>query len=65
MQILYTQKNYSALFSKKRKVPDFSLPEYQNTVYAMLADLNLPIYVTTNYDHFMESALESKGEGSF
>jgi hypothetical protein len=40
----------------------FSAPEYKNTVYAVLADLNLPIYVTTNYDHLMEDALTYKGK---
>ena len=33
-----------------------------NTPYAVLADLNIPIYITTNYDHFMEAALRSKGK---
>jgi hypothetical protein len=42
--------------------PMFSAPEYENTVYAVLADLNLPIYVTTNYDHLMEDALTDKGK---
>ena len=37
-------------------------PEYKNTVYAVLADLNLPIYITTNYDHLMEEVLLSKGK---
>ena len=49
-------------YLRKIKPPGFSLPEYQNTIYAVLADLDLPIYITTNYDHFMESALESKGK---
>jgi tetratricopeptide (TPR) repeat protein len=42
--------------------PDFSLEEYKNTPYAVLADLNLPIYITTNYDHFIEEALRSRGK---
>jgi SIR2-like domain len=42
--------------------PDFSLPDYHNTLYAVLADLELPIYITTNYDHFIEAALESRGK---
>ena len=40
--------------------PDFSLPQYDNTPYAVLADLDLPIYLTTNYDHLMEAALISR-----
>ena len=42
--------------------PNFSLEEFRNTQYAVLADLNLPIYITTNYDHFMEEVLKSKGK---
>jgi hypothetical protein len=42
--------------------PDFSDPKYKNTPYALLADLDLKIYVTTNYDRLMEMALESKGK---
>jgi hypothetical protein len=52
------------IFSKKFKdikAPDFSLEENRNTPYAVLADLKLPIYITTNYDYFMEEALASKG----
>jgi SIR2-like protein len=44
------------------KPPNFSLPEHENTVYSVLADLHLPIYITTNYDHLMEDALRSKGK---
>ena len=42
--------------------PDFSLDEFRNTPPAVLADLNLPIYFTTNYDHFIEEALKSRGK---
>lgn len=44
------------------KAPDFALEKHRNTPYAVLADLNLPIYITTNYDNFMEAALKSKGK---
>lgn len=40
----------------------FSDPKYKNTPYALLADLNLKIYVTTNYDLLIEKALISKGK---
>jgi hypothetical protein len=40
--------------------PPFSSSEFGNTSYAVLADLGLPIYVTTNYDLFMEEALRSR-----
>jgi hypothetical protein len=46
---------------KEIKPPDFALEKFRNTPYAVLADLNLPIYITTNYDHFMEASLESRG----
>jgi len=43
-------------------LPDFSMEKYRKTPYAILADLNLPVYITTNYDHLMEKALEDKGK---
>jgi hypothetical protein len=43
-------------------IPDFSLPEYRNTAHSVLADLELPLYVTTNYDTLMEDALKSRGK---
>ena len=36
--------------------------EFRNTPPAVLADLNLPVYITTNYDHFIEATLESRGK---
>lgn len=47
---------------KDIKPPDFSLQEHEDNPYRVLADLNLPIYITTNYDYFMESALENRGK---
>jgi TIR domain-containing protein/SIR2-like protein len=55
-------KKYLSKILRTISPPDFSVPEYKNTVYAVLADLNLPIYITTNYDHLMEEALISKGK---
>lgn len=49
-------------FISERESPDFSLPKYKNTPYAALADLDLNIYVTTNYDLLMEKALTSRGK---
>jgi hypothetical protein len=46
----------------KIDLPDFSLPEYDNTSYSLLADLDLPIYLTTNYDLSMEKALMSRNK---
>jgi hypothetical protein len=42
--------------------PDFSLETLRDEPLAVLADLNLPIYITTNYDHFLEAALRKKGK---
>jgi hypothetical protein len=55
-------KKYLANILRNIPAPNFSLPEYENTVYTVLADLNLPIYVTTNYDHLMEEALRNRGK---
>src|SRR5918995_270341 len=38
---------------KKVSIPNFASKEYENTAYAVLADLPFPIYITTNYDYFM------------
>jgi hypothetical protein len=37
--------------------PDFSRP---NQIHGLLADLGLPLYVTTNYDDYLEQALKKK-----
>jgi len=55
-------KKYLGKILRSISLPDFSAPEYKNTIYAVLADLNLPIYITTNYDHLMEQVLISKGK---
>ncbi len=47
---------------EKISTPDFSLERHKDTPYSVLADLNLPIYITTNYDNFMEDALRRKGK---
>lgn len=46
---------------KQIKAPNFELGQFRDTPPAVLADLHLPIYITTNYDHFIEEALESRG----
>ncbi len=55
-------KNYLASILSDIPTPNFSSSEYDDTVYMVLADLNLPIYITTNYDHLMEEALKSRGK---
>ena len=47
---------------EKVEPPNFSLEEHRKTPYSVLADLNLPVYITTNHDLFMEAALKSKGK---
>lgn len=42
------------------EVPNFDLPQQKDSPYAILADLPFPIYITTNYDNFMERALKDK-----
>ena len=44
------------------KPPNFSSPKFADTSYSILARLNLPVYITTNYDLFMEAALEAEGK---
>jgi tetratricopeptide (TPR) repeat protein len=47
---------------RRTKLPDFSSAQFMDTPYSLLADLNLPIYITTNYDYIMEEALKSRGK---
>ena len=42
-------------------IPDFHKKEYKNSPHVVLADLKLPLYITTNYDEFMEGALKNNG----
>ena len=46
---------------KRINPPNFALETLRNTSHAVLADLNLPVYITTNYDLFLEAALRSRG----
>ena len=55
-------KKFIARLLKGTSPPDFSKEDYKNTPHAILADLNLPLYITTNYDEFMEFALKSRGK---
>ncbi len=59
---------YDAMFPKDEildqwfddvKLPDFTQP---NQPHGMLAELPLPIYLTTNYDNFMVEALKAQGK---
>src|SRR5918996_4456811 len=44
------------------RIPDLSLEQYRKSPYAVLADLHLPAYITTNYDIIMECTLRIKGK---
>lgn len=58
---MYPKMQLSRQF-KRIKAPDFSKEEYKNTILMVLADLNLPVYITTNYDEFMEEALKVRAK---
>lgn len=51
------------ILSEKLKnitIPNFDLPQYKSSPYAILAELPFQIYITTNYDNIMEKALTDK-----
>jgi tetratricopeptide (TPR) repeat protein len=50
---------------KRMETPDFSLDKYKKSPHAILAQLDLPIYITTNYDLLLEEALKSQGKEPF
>jgi hypothetical protein len=47
---------------KEISLPSFASSEYLNTTHSVLADLDLPVYITLDYDNLMEQALKSKGK---
>ncbi len=53
---MFPKENIQRQF-KNITEPDFSMPD---EIHGLLADLNLPIYITTNYDGFMTQALQSR-----
>jgi hypothetical protein len=58
---MYPKNELSEKLGKINPV-DFSDSQYKNTPHAVLASLNLPVYITSNYDKFMEAALASRGK---
>jgi hypothetical protein len=50
---------------KDYNVPDFRSEKFVNHPYSILADMNFPLYITTNYDKFMEEALISRGRNPY
>ena len=63
----YLAIQYDPMYPKERildgiraaRPPDFRRPD---GLHSVLADLPLPLYITTNYDDFMFRALESRGK---
>jgi SIR2-like domain len=55
---MYVKKRFADDMLTALPRPDFGAPDEPHT---LLADLSLPVYVTTNYDDFMYEALESRG----
>jgi hypothetical protein len=52
-------RTFVADYIKNKKLPDFHDPSEPHMI---LSKLNLPIYITTNYDHLMYEALKSDGK---
>jgi hypothetical protein len=55
---MYPKEEISARFRKAGR-PDFSSP---TEPHRFMADLPLPVYITTNYDDFMVQALRERGK---
>jgi hypothetical protein len=55
------KENVSRRF-RRMTPPNFRSDKFSKSPHAILAELNLPIYITTNYDFFMEEALQSQGK---
>ncbi len=63
----YISMRYDSLFPKNKiskYIADKGLPDFniQNEPHMLLAELDLPIYITTNYDNFMVKALEKNNK---
>src|SRR6476660_7017845 len=55
---MFPKNKIQELF-QKAQLPNFSDPDEP---HGTLADLDLPVFITTNYDNFMVRALESSGK---
>jgi hypothetical protein len=55
----YRVRKFVADYIKSKELPDFDNPSEPHRI---LAKLDLPIYITTNYDHLMYEALKSDGK---
>ena len=59
-----TAKENIAAKLRRMKPPNFKSSEFNKSPHAILAELDLPVYITTNYDFFMEEALKNRGRKS-
>jgi hypothetical protein len=66
LAIIKDDENYPKMllteFIRRSDPPDITRIESRSSLYGVLANLNLPIYITTNYDHLLEEALRSTGK---
>ncbi len=64
----YLSVQYDSMYPKEELIKDFfsdeKKPDFSenNEPHGILADLPLPVYLTTNYDSFMVQALEASGK---
>lgn len=61
----YLSVRFGPMFPKGHMIAECDVPRpvfQTNSIYDVLSDLDLPIFVTTNYDSLMTYALESKGK---
>ena len=64
----YLSVQYDSMYPKEELIKDFfsdeKTPDFSeaNEPHGILADLPLPVYLTTNYDSFMVQALEASGK---
>jgi hypothetical protein len=64
MAVKNKDKNYPKRVINEilRKNPDLGLRKNSNSIYEFLGDMNATVYITTNYDSYMERALEAAGK---
>ncbi|MFK7847424.1 MAG: SIR2 family protein [Rhodothermales bacterium] len=64
----YLSVQYDSMYPKEELIKDYfsgeKIPNFKDPdePHGILADLPLPVYLTTNYDNFMVKALESAGK---
>ncbi len=56
---MFPKSEIIKMLKKNKKLPDFKASD---EIHGVLADLELPVYITTNYDDFMMQALINRGK---